>query len=113
MKSLNVNEVTQTLIESYAKRELRNLGDVIIVGFDDAQYILSLAAVEPTYETTGRKTGYVATGAMFLTKWTSSDYYNPRLGIHFDDTHDLDRLCKRIIAEIDTQQFETLRRLFN
>lgn len=106
------NEHTKSLIQSYTKRELRSLGDVIVVSFDDAYYILNIVAVEPHYEATGRKTGAIATGSMLLRKTPDKNYYYPDLWVHTYRTVNLEELCKSRVAQIDTQFFEPIRELF-
>ena len=51
------DENTKAFIESHVKRELRSLQDVDLVKAGDGIYELIIAAAEPTYEATGRKTG--------------------------------------------------------
>ena len=107
------DENTKTLIQSKIKRELRSLGDVFIVGSDDARYILAIVAVELRYETTRRKSGGIALGTMFLKKTPDEDYYYPDLLVHTGDRkNDLERFCKSIVADLDTRWFERVRELF-
>ena len=101
------------MIQSYFKRELRSLGDVVIVGSKDAQHILSIVATEPTYRDTGRKVGNIAIALMFLTKTPTGHYYSPDLAIFTGGIKDLDGLCKSIVAAVDTRNFEPIRELFN
>ena len=112
---VNVNcddENTKSLIQSYIKRELRSLGDVIIISFDDARYILTIIAVEPTYKATGRKTSGIAISSTFLRKTPSDDFYYPYLMLYTDDIKELEGLCKSIVADIDTSNLEPVRELF-
>ena len=104
------DEHTKSLIQSYIKRELRSLGDVLIVGNND-QYILNIVAVEPTYEATGRKIGGIAIGSVFFRKTLSGDYSYPDLRVCGDDTKDLEGICKSIVANIDTRHLEPVREL--
>ena len=106
------DENTKSLIQSQIKREVRSLGDVIIVSFDDARYILTIIAVEPTYKATGRKTGSIAITSMLLRKTPSEDYYYPYLMLYTDDRKELEGLCKSIVADIDTSTLEPIRELF-
>lgn len=114
---VNVNcddEDTESLIQSYIKRELRSLGDVHIVGFDDAQYILTIVVVEGTYKATGRKSGDIAMGSTFLTRAGRSTglFYYPYIVLDTGNTKDLDRICKERVADIDTSNLEPIRELF-
>ena len=108
------DEHTKSLIQSWIKREFRSLSDVSIVSFDDASHILSVVAVESTLEASGRKTGDIAIGYMFyMRSGAHSDlYYRPDLGVHTDDTTDLEGLCKSIVATMDTRNLEPIRELF-
>ena len=105
---------TESLIQSWIKREFRSLSDVSIVSFDDASYILSVTAVEPTYRATGRKTGGIAVGTMFIQRSFTAPglYYLPYTFVHSDNTKDLEGLCKSIVANIDTDNLEPVRELF-
>jgi len=106
------DENTKSLMQSWIKRELRSLGDVNIVSFDDASYILGVVAVEPTY-TSGRKTNGIAIGSNFLMKARDTGlYYYPSLTVHTADIRDLESLCKGIVADIDTHRLESIRELF-
>lgn len=108
------DEHTQSLMQSWIKRELRNLGDVRIVSFDDASYILSVVAIEPISKLTGRKMGDIAMGTVFYMKSAAHPglYYEPDLLVNTDDTVDLERLCKSLVASIDTRNLESTRELF-
>lgn len=63
------NDNVKSLMESYIKGELRSLGDVQIVGnsFENAlwQYMISLHATEPSYES-GRKAGLLVVSYDFF-----------------------------------------------
>ena len=109
------DEHTKSLIQSWIKRDLRSLGDVVIVGFDDSQWVLAIVAVETTYQATGRKSGGIAIGSMFLRKAGISNglYYYPDLLVSTDDTKDLEQLCKGIVADLDTRRLEPIRELFH
>ena len=63
------DDMTQTLIESYIKRELRSLGDVEIVDKKDPERILSLTAIAHT-STSGNKTGDTSIAVMRASKRT-------------------------------------------
>lgn len=108
------DENTKNLISSWIKRDLRNLGDVRIVSFDDAAYILGVVAVEPTLKATGRKAGDIAIGTA-VSRRSGTDpalYHVPDLWVFTDDTEDLEGLCKSIVATMDTRTLEPVRYLF-
>ena len=107
------DERIKSLIQSQIKRELRSLGDVLVVGFDDARYILSMVTMELEHEATHRKTGAIAIGSMFLRKTPSEDFYFPDLWVSAGDTKEVERLSKSLVAQIDTQHFERIRELFH
>lgn len=109
---VNVNcddEDNKSLMQSYIKRELRSLGDVLIVGPGDALFILTIVTVESTYPDTGAGSGDIATGVMFLSKTPDGDYYYPNLLVCSHNTEHLERVCKDLVAKIDTQEFEPIR----
>ena len=108
------DENTKSLVQSWIKREFRGLGDVRIVSFDDASYILSLVVVEPVYEATGRKTGSIAIAREFaLRSFTNPHlYHRSHLGLQTGNTENLERLCKKLVAGIDTDNLESVRELF-
>ena len=109
------DENTKSLIQSWTKRELRNLGDVVIVRFDDAQYILAIVAVEEFYQATGRKSGGISIGVM-LTQRAGLDtghYYYPDFSVVNWSTKHLEHLCKDLVADVDTRRLEPVRELFN
>lgn len=109
------DENTETLIKSWAKRELRNLQDVNLVGIVDAEMMLLLYAREPTYEKTGRKTGGIVISYTFLQRVpTSTDtnphFYFPDIGLATGDKkEDLEHFCKNIVADFDTTVLEPFR----
>ena len=109
------NKDTKSLIQSWTKRELRSLGDVVIVGFDDAKYILSIVAIEKKSQATGRKTGGIVMGCMFLTESLDNRllYYYPDWGVRTDQTANLEQMCKGIVADLDTRHLEPIRELFH
>ena len=102
------------MISSWIKREFRGLKDVIIVSFDEASHILDVFAIEQTYEATGRKTGGIAVAFTFYMRSREHPllFHRPALGVHTGNTTDLERLCKGIVADIDTQILEPFRELF-
>ena len=106
---------TKSLIQSWTKRELRNLGDVVIIGFEDAEYILNIVAIEPVSQASGRKMGDISIGSVFMRKVpnTENHYYYPYSWVHSGsiDKH-LEFLCKTLVASIDTTAFERVRYLF-
>ena len=106
------NEHIKSLIQSYTKRGLRSLGDVFIVGHDDAQYFLSIVVTEGHYKETGRKSGAIAFAYMFTKKTPDGDYYFPDLWVAINDIKDLENSCKSIVAGIDTRTLEPIRELF-
>ena len=108
------DENTKSLIQSYIKRELRSLGDVLIIGRDDAQYILTILVLELTYKATGKKTGNIAMSSTFLTKARRSAglFYYPCIGLNKGSTRDLDRICQEYVADLDTSELEPIRELF-
>ena len=106
------DEHIKSLIQSYIKREIRSLGDVLVVGRDDAQYFLSIVAIERTYRETGRKSGAIAFAYMFTKKTPAGDYYFPELWVAINDITDLEKSCKSIVVGIDTSTLEPIRELF-
>ena len=122
---------TKTLVESYVKRELRDLRDVDIVSLKpDRQLTIMLA--EPTFETTGVKMGHVIAAVNYLTlvywenifdttkytntqkhflKTTSAAYchYPPDLLLYTDNRNNLRDLCQKIIVDFDTRILEKQR----
>ena len=106
---------TETLIKSWAKRELRNLQDINFVSIVDAEMMLLLFAREPTYEKTGRKTGGIVISYTFLQRVpTSTDtnphFYFPDIGLATGDKkEDLEHFCKSIVADFDTTVLEPFR----
>jgi len=68
----------QKEIESYLKRELRSLGDVTVK--DSAIYRLSLVVIEPTFTSTGHKTGDIIISSVFTKLYFVEkilEYYAP------------------------------------
>lgn len=109
------DENTKSLIQSWIKREFRSLGDVRIVGFNEASYILHVLPVETIYEATGRKSGDIAIAYMFYQRSVTDPflYFEPFLGAYTGNTtRHLESLCKRIVANIDTLNLEPLRESF-
>ena len=108
------DEHTKSLIQSWIKREFRSLGDVSIVSFDDASYILDVIAVEQQYKATGRKTGGIAIGCTFYMRSGAYPdlYYRPDIAVQMGNTTDLEGLCKGIVAALDTRNLEPVRELF-
>ena len=108
------DEHTKSLIQSWIKREFRSLGDVSIVSFDEASYILGVVVSEPTLKATGRKMGDIAIGSAFSMRSGAHPnlYYLPNLLVQTDDTVDLEGLCKILVAYIDTNNLEPVRELF-
>ena len=62
------DENTKAFIESHIKRELRSLQDVEIT--DVGKYELSIATIEGTFKTSGRKTGDIALGWQFQRRYS-------------------------------------------
>lgn len=130
---------TKNLIESYIKRELRSLQDVNIIPDNIyATYILELVFVEPTYEASGRKKGDIAISYVFKEKFSAYKELIPFLikecpkledaskkleiglktfnldiihnhGVIADDTEDVTKLCKDIVASFDVKVLEKQR----
>lgn len=65
------DDTTKAMIESSIKRELRSLGDIELVEAVDATWILNLAVIAHTYESTGNKTGKTSIAIMRLFKNTA------------------------------------------
>ena len=109
------DEHTKSLIQSWTKRELRNLGDVAIVSFDNAHAILSIIAIESTYRATGRKTGGIYIGTIFVKRlsFDTESYHYPDFWINTWNKENLEPLCKEIVASVDTAHLEPARGLFH
>ena len=109
------DESTKSLIQSWTKRELRNLGDVDIVGPVDAEVMITLHAREPTYQKTKNKTGGIAISYIFLHRVpgstdTNPHFYFPTGGLATGNTNeDLEYFCKGIVADFDTEILEPFR----
>ena len=133
------DESTKNLIESYIKRELRSLQDVNIMPDDKyATYLLELVFVEPTYEASGRKKGDIAISYVFKEKFSAYKELIPFLikecpkledaskkleiglktinldivyhhGVITDDTEEVTKLCKKIVANFDINVLEKQR----
>ena len=65
------DDTTKAVIESSIKRELRSLGDIELVGEENATWILSLAAIAHRYKSSGNKTGNTSIAIMRLYKHTA------------------------------------------
>ena len=127
------DENTKAFIESHIKRELRSLQDVEIVGIGiGGGYKLSIVAIEN--ESLGRKTGVIAVSHVFIRtfdpspiqdeikKWTKDNqvalmitalmwlHENFTHGLQVGMTDDLDRMCKGIVVNFDTEILEPERK---
>ena len=93
------DENTGTLIQSYIKRELRSLGDVTIVDFDNAKYVLTVVALADTYKS-GRKTGGISLATAFLKRSVDDAdlYYYPLIQVLSSNVEEVDLSCKDIVA---------------
>ena len=116
---VNVNvtcedEDTSELIQSYIKRELRSLGDVAVVNFADAKYILTIIVLEDTYKSSGRKTGGLSIASAFIERSTDDPllYSYPLVGVYNSNIKEMDLTCKDIVASFDTKYLERIRYLF-
>ena len=114
---VNINaddEKTETLIQSWVKREIRKLSDVIIVGKDDADCILRIVAVVEKNKVTGRKTGGIAIGYLFLVRFERNPppnlYLDPTLGVISVGEFNLEHSCKLIVADFDHSPLEPYRK---
>lgn len=107
------DENTGTLIQSYIKRELRSLGDVAIVSFDNATYILTIVALAETYKS-GEKTGGLSLACVFLKKHVNEPdlYYYPLIAAFSSNVKEVDLSCRDIVADFDTKYLEPVRYLF-
>jgi len=111
------------LVTSYINRELRTLNDVKIMD-NDPGWLLSIVAIE-TYTKGGDKIG-VALSVVVLKLVTSLFAKKIPLALvgmvpelylfhthilYTDSTNNLQRTCKRIVADFDSEQLETARRV--
>lgn len=127
------DENTKAFIESHIKRELRSLQDVEITGIAImGDYKLHIVAIE--LKSLGRKTGDVAVSYLFtktfdpspigdkIKKWTKDNqeaqleivdlmwlHEDPMHGLRVGMTDDLDKICKQIIVDFDTEMLEPAR----
>ena len=122
---------TKTLVESYIKRELRDFKDVDIVSLKPSHQ-LNILLTEPTFTTTGSKTGQVIIAVNYLipvywenifdtTKYSDAQkdflktmpaglcYSPPELALYTDDRNELRDLCQNIIADFDIRILEKQR----
>lgn len=106
------DEDTKTLMQRWLKRDLRRFGDVVIVAFNDASYILKIVAVESEYKE-GGKTGNIAVGVNFLqvcpTAHPVSCFFDPKLLVFSYGREALEKMCQDIVAEFDTQTLQPAR----
>ncbi|MDE0326382.1 MAG: hypothetical protein OXN27_20860 [Candidatus Poribacteria bacterium] len=127
------DENTKAFIESHIKRELRSLQDVEIA--DTGRYRLSILAIEFTYKTSGRKSGEIALAYVVERRFNAGptarklldayeagtkdydeaidmvlDFLHLRdkvnLGLQVGMTDDLDKICKGIVVDFDTERLE-------
>ena len=114
-------------VTSYLKRELRSFGDVVISDFF-GDYVLSVIITEPTYKSSGMKTGQIECAYLGLKRFRFSDvaskilkeqfftifgkmevfYFYPELFILATgrERTELKQLCQEIVAEFDTALLE-------
>ena len=106
------DENTKNLMQSWIKRELRSLGDVVIETGNDASYILKVLAIESEWQGAG-KTGNMAVAVNFLQVCRAPHpitcFFEPKLLVFSFGTEDLERMCKVIVAEFDTQTLDPER----
>ena len=116
--------ITNTL-ESNLKRELRLLGDVDIVDFDENRdFILAVAHLSTTFKD-GRKAGWVALASIFteripdfyfktdcLADLKSWPVYAGNLSVGYYDIDNLDKYCVDRVGSIDKDQLTPIRKLF-
>lgn len=108
---------TQTMIEHWVKRELRNLSDVVIVDEFKAEWLIVLVALEGRSRTTGRKLGGICMSVVYLQKVPGSPertphFYYPYSGIQTGETAEyLEDICKSIVANFDIGMLERIREI--
>lgn len=87
------DNITKGKIESFIKRELRSLGDVTINNYTP-DYFIFLTVLEPTYVSTGTKTGNIIVSSVCIKNYSlfkSIDYYLPNVNVvkeHFGEIID-------------------------
>lgn len=104
------NQRVETLIRSYMNRELRSLGDVTLVTFKDARFLITLVALESHYKS-GRKTGGVALACAYIVRSANDPvfYYYPDISVISNDVKEVDTTCKGIVATFDTEYLDRVR----
>ena len=119
----------KTLVESFIKRELRDLQDVDIVSLEP-HHELVILLTEPIFKGTSTKMGHVIAAVNYLTLFYQEDMivgatelpdisgpfgcsYPPALLIHTGNRNNLQDLCQIIIANFDTQILEKQRLFMN
>ena len=135
------NESTKNLIESYIKRELRNLGDVRLTNIEDALYVIQIVALPLKSELTGHETGYISLAYTFLieersfitikdilrtmvreeeltkfdaiVKIPGKCYSPPYLAAAYWKKDDIDKLCRDIVATFDIKTLEPVRQVLS
>ena len=115
----------KTLVESFIKRELRDLQDVDIVSLKPDRQ-LTILLTEPTFKGTATKMGHVIAAVNYLRLFyledmipdfpkyplktiPSSCEYPPELSIYTGNRNNLRDLCQIIVANFDTQILEKQR----
>lgn len=123
------NKNVKTLVESFIKREFRDLQDVDIVSLKPDRQ-LTILLTEPTFKGTGTKIGYVIAAVNYLELFYQEDIivdaaelpdiskpfgcsYPPALLIYTGNRNNLQDLCQIIIANFDTQILEKQRLFMN
>ena len=113
--------------ESYLKQELRSFGDVVISDLL-GDYVLNVIITEPTYKSSGTKTGQIDCAYLGIKRFQVSDvaskiseeqfytifgkikvfYFYPELFILATGRKrtELKQLCQEIVAEFDTKLLE-------
>jgi hypothetical protein len=123
---VNADDNIKGKIESYISRELRSLGDIVVV-YDRREWILYISALKIKSQS-GNKAGIVISSIVlkqfnnkfildavrddvkeFVSKSTSDliEYHNDWLTL--GNTDDLKRMCNSIVARFDTKHIKPER----
>lgn len=128
------NESIKRKIVSYVSRELRSLGDVVVTDHEP-RYIIDILALEGAF-VSGKPTGTIALSTVlseplketaqgkllrqvleskgweWILVYVKDDNLYVTHWVQSGDTKDLRSLCETLVAWMDSQQFETRRRIW-